>query len=109
MSNPDTFNAHGVGYVDITPEYGGDPVEKFPRTPQPLIRVYWSDRLGRRSKRQYHRADYSDEYGIMIIRRELAFDGQVEVPEARLWGKIIHGIGTEEGIMTVHLRPRYME
>ncbi len=72
-----------------------------------LVRIYFSDSAGRRS-RQYH-VDYKTDIAISTLRRELAFDGQVGVEVARLWGKVIHGVGTEEGIMTVHLRQRYAE
>jgi hypothetical protein len=106
MANPDTFTASGI--VDIT----DDPTPREQiyvdyHTRPTLVRIYFSDHQGRRSK-QYH-VDYKTDIAISVLRGYLAFDGQVGVPEAVLWGKVIHGIGTEEGIMTVHLRQRYAE
>jgi hypothetical protein len=72
-----------------------------------LVRIYYSDNLGRRSKQR--KIDYKAPYGIQTLRNELALCGEVGFPEARQWGKVIHGIGHEEGVMTVHLRKRYVE
>jgi hypothetical protein len=107
MANPDTFGPCGVGLVDITPTISKEAIYVDYHTRPTLVRIYFSDRLGRRSKQYF--VDYKTDIGISQLRSQLAFDGQVEVPVARLWGKVIHGIGTEEGIMTVHLRQRYAE
>lgn len=108
MSNPDTFGPHGVGVVDITPEYGPDypPRELRREAPEPKIRIYQTfGRYGRRSKQT--RYEWEFDYGLSWLKRALALAGMTDFPEARLWGKVIHAIGTEEGILTVHLRERY--
>jgi hypothetical protein len=102
----DTFD--DFGFFDCTPvEIPKEEIYVDYGTRKTLVRIYWSDNAGRRSKQRH--VDYKTDIAIQMLRSQLAFDGQVGVPEARLWGKVIHGIGTEEGIMTVHLRQRYTE
>lgn len=106
MANIDTFGPYGVGVVDCTPQD-----YKFKETQdldsKDAIRIYMSDRLGRRSRQRKMTYDFS--YGMMFLKRELALAGEVGIPEARLWGKVIHCVGTEDGLLTVHLRQRYAE
>jgi hypothetical protein len=71
-----------------------------------LVRIYYSDMKGRRSKQ--HKVDYKSPFGIQTLRYELALQGKTEFSEARQFGKVIHAVGHEEGVMTVHLRERYV-
>jgi hypothetical protein len=77
------------------------------KPPSSKVRIYESDSWGRRRKQL--RYEYDWDYGFMFLKRALAFGSATDVPEARLWGKVIHAVGSEEGVPTVHLRPRYQE
>jgi hypothetical protein len=97
------------GIIDISIDSPEEPELPKPSAGDP-IRIYMpAERTpyGRRSKQNQMMHEWEPSYAMHWLKREIAFSGLTGVPEARLWGKVIHGVGFEEGLMAVHLRPRY--
>jgi hypothetical protein len=71
------------------------------------VLIYYSDHDGRRSRRSQYVVEVDSVLAAEYIRRALSLFGLVNMPDACLFGAVIHGIGSEGGTMAVHLRSRY--
>ena len=68
-----------------------------------VVRIYFCDEDGRPDKDPN---DVEIDRGANYVKNLLALSGEVSLASARAWGHKIKAIGSEGGVMTIHLSPR---
>lgn len=103
--NADTFGKRDLVAYTVDEHVAERP--QVQHTGRPDVRIYFSEGTGRRACEYQHVVSLNLPAATAYLRNELALFGKVGDADARLFGKVIHAIGTEGRTLAVHLRPRY--